>query len=42
MKGLTLSSSDHMDTSNTILASGLVADAADQFVFPRRRNSEHS
>lgn len=40
MKGLTLSSSDHMDTTNTILASGLVADATDQFIFPGSRDSK--
>lgn len=34
MKGLTLHGSDHMDTGDTILASRLVADAADQFIFP--------
>lgn len=39
MKGLTPSSSDHMDTSNTILASGLVADAVGQFIFPESRES---
>lgn len=35
-----LSSSDHMDASNTILASGLVADAASQFIFPGSRDSK--
>ena len=40
MKGLTLRGSDHMDTGDTVLASRLVADAADQFIFPGSRDSK--
>lgn len=36
MKGLTLCGSDHMDTGDKILASRLVTDAAEQFIFSQR------
>ncbi len=40
MKGLTRGGSDHMDTGDIILASRLVTDAADQFIFPGSRDSK--
>lgn len=40
MKRLTLGGGDHMDTGDTILASRLVADATDQFIFPGSRDSK--
>lgn len=38
--GLTLGGSDHMDTGDIILASRLVADAADQFINTRSRDAK--
>lgn len=40
MKWLTLGGGDHMDTGDSILASRLVADATDQFIFHGSRDSK--